>query len=298
MNTNIFADHLVEIPQVIALRLQLALIAGDDRAGYIERRVERDGLYEPAFLPTVEAVEGARELWPLLSECRDNVFVGVCPRARKPGSGVNGCGKDADVVRAWTLWADCDTPEAIENLERFEYQPSLVVSSGAGVHAYWQLDRPAPAEKVRQANRRLAYRLGSDPVATNPSRILRMVGSWNVKRRKTVIATHLEPVAYDPGELVDHLPDHPADQPRPEKRHVSFLPGVSTETRLAGPLRRLRAAIEGERNNILFWAARCALEGGVDEGEARVLLREAALDAGLEEREITGTLASAWRAVA
>jgi hypothetical protein len=79
------------------------------------------------------------------------------------------------VARAWALWADLDTAESVANLQRFDHEPSLLVSSGGGVHAYWQLDRPAPVELIKRSNRRIAYRLGADPAATNPARILRLL---------------------------------------------------------------------------------------------------------------------------
>jgi hypothetical protein len=289
-----------EIPQDVALRLQLALIAGNDRAAYIEARSRKDGKYVARFCDTARVADAAHQLWSsgVLSDRTADLFVGVCPRVRKPGSGLKGCGTDADVARAWALWADLDTAESVANLQGFDHEPSLLVSSGGGVHAYWQLDRPAPVELIKRANRRIAYRLGADPAATNPARILRMIGSWNVKRGKVVVATHLEPIAYRPGELVDHLDDHPKDRPRQPRRNVLYLPGVSAEERLSGPLRRLRAASKGERNNMLFWASCVARDEVGDSAEAHELLRAAALAVGLDQDRIEGTIASAWRSVA
>lgn len=287
------------VPQDIAARLQLALIAGVERDAYVELRLEHEGRFTSAFCATKRLDEGARRLEDWSNDRSYNVFIGVCPRIRKPGSGEGGAGTDADVARAWCFWADIDGAEAIANLKLFEHPPSLIVHSGGEhhVHAYWQLSEPAPAEKIKRANRRIAYRLGADPKATNPSRILRVVGSWNVKRDRPVVCSDLELVAYRPGELVNHLPDHPADVPR-EKPNVTYLPGISTEERLSGPLRRLRAAAKGERNSLLYWAARVACEEADDHAEARELLRQAALESGLDEREVRGTIASAWRAVA
>jgi Bifunctional DNA primase/polymerase, N-terminal len=73
-----------------------------------------------------------------------------------------------------------------------------------------------------------------------------------------------------------HRPEHSAERP-------------TDASRLAGWVARLP---EGNRNDGLFWAANRALESGLtDLGE----LAEAARKTGLEEREITRTLASARR---
>jgi hypothetical protein len=55
----------------------------------------------------------------------------------------------------------------------------------------------------------------------------------------------------------------------------------------------------GERNALLYWAARRVAEhaagGTLDEAGARAALRQAALDAGLNEFEVERTLDSALR---
>jgi hypothetical protein len=56
---------------------------------------------------------------------RTDVYVGCAPRTRRHG------GRDA-VRRALVLWADCDGDDAVQALERFEPQPSIVVASGTG----------------------------------------------------------------------------------------------------------------------------------------------------------------------
>ena len=78
--------------------------------------------------------------------------------------------------------------------------------------------------------------------------------------------------------------------PRPERGFLSAAGARPADpSRLAGWVARLA---EGNRNDGLFWAASRALESGVtDLGE----LAEAARQTGLDEREITRTLASALR---
>src|SRR3954454_13104155 len=86
---------------------------------------------------------------------RTDVYVGCAPRTRRHG------GRDA-VERAFVLWADCDGEAAVEALERFDPQPSIVIASGTGsnCHAYWPLTEPLAADEVERANRRLAHPRG------------------------------------------------------------------------------------------------------------------------------------------
>ena len=55
---------------------------------------------------------------------------------------------------------------------------------------------------------------------------------------------------------------------------------------------------EGNRNRALFWAACRAAEAGIAEVDARATLGPAAARTGLDEREISATLASAYRTTA
>jgi hypothetical protein len=77
--------------------------------------------------------------------------------------------------------------------------------------------------------------------------------------------------------------------PQPQHRTEHSAERPTDASRLAGWVARLP---EGNRNDGLFWAANRALESGLtDLGE----LAEAARTTGLDEREITRTLASARR---
>jgi hypothetical protein len=100
---------------------------------------------------------------------RTDVYVGCAPRTRRRG------GRDA-VQRAFVLWADCDGDDAVQALEHFEPQPSIVVASGTGnnCHAYWPLSEPLARDELEQANCKLAHALGADPASADAARILRV----------------------------------------------------------------------------------------------------------------------------
>ena len=98
-----------------------------------------------------QAAERILELAP-----RAHVYVGVAPRVRAGGSG-------RDVERLWSLWADCDTPEAVARMEAFQPAPAIIVESGSGgAHGYWPLVRPLSPGDAARANRRLARTLGAE----------------------------------------------------------------------------------------------------------------------------------------
>jgi len=139
---------------------------------------------------------------------RTDVYVGCAPRTRRHG------GRDA-VERAFVLWADCDGEEAVAALADFQPAPPILIASGtrSNCHIYWPLIEPAARDEVERANRRLAFALGADPVATDASRILRVPGTNSWKHDPP---TAVEAVRHDThrrftvDEVVGSLADPPA----------------------------------------------------------------------------------------
>jgi len=111
----------------------------------------------------------------------------------------NGRGKEADVERIHTLWADADGKRdgvysqdaKRETLQRLELtvklglmpKPSALVDSGGGWQPYWFLNAPAEGDdlpQVKALNARIAKLLGGDPVQ-DLSHVLRVPGTMNRK---------------------------------------------------------------------------------------------------------------------
>lgn len=198
-----------------ALRVQLgAIVTPRPRGGFLEVRwrLARGGMgrmFHPA-----ERVNAAMQTI-LAVGAKTDVYVGVAPRTRQEGTA-------AAVERTHLLWADLDSPDALERLGAFPHRPTLLVASGTGCHAYWTLRDPGGLEArwIAQANRRLAYALAGDPRSCDPARILRPIGTGN---HKTSPARRVELVgfaftAYDVRELVGDLPDPPDAKPAPKPR--------------------------------------------------------------------------------
>lgn len=68
------------------------------------------------------------------------------------------------------FWRDKGLPE-----------PSLQVATRKSVHTYWVLSNLLPVEQWRKLQADLLAYTGSDPTLKNPSRVMRLSGSWHVK---------------------------------------------------------------------------------------------------------------------
>lgn len=274
------------IPQRDALRLQLAMIAGNEPAtSFIEIR-PLDPPGRQVFVPVRQYAKAMAEI-ERLNE-RHQVYLGATPRTRQAGT--------ADAVeRVWCLWADCDTPEAVARLRKFRPWPTMVNRSGSAgrLHAWWAQSSPLSPTAAEFANKRLAYALGADRAATDRARIMRPIGSLNKKTdppaRVECVRCELE--TFTAAEVVGHLPDPP--DLRSVRRPAGPPASVPSDAALAGLVRTVREAQPGQRNNLLFWASCRLQDHGLDDAAACEALRQAALDAGLPEHEVTRTIASA-----
>lgn len=121
-----------------------------------------------------------------------NIYAGVNPRKAK---GISG---DDSVLFARCLFADFDDILPGDGCGPSEFvlmrideaglpPPTLVISSGHGVHTYWRLSEPVKdLDKWKQLQDRLICALESDKSIKNPERIMRMPGFMNVKREPHV----------------------------------------------------------------------------------------------------------------
>jgi RepB DNA-primase from phage plasmid len=279
------------IPQDDALRLQLAMLSGNEPASsYLELRpLDREGKpSQRAFLPARDISGAMAQIKSLASHL--NVFIGAAPRVRQEGTA-------AAIERVWALWVDCDSQAAVTALRGFRPLPTVVICSGTGenMHGWWALRQPIRPEWARRANRRLALALGADPAATDPARIMRPAGTLNFKHDPpaAVVCVRVELDVFLMRDVVGSLADSP-EYVRSERPSTPPLPGGLPA--LDSLARVVRDAETGNRNNALFWAAARAREhvnaGTLAEGQVREALRDAALATGLGEIEVERTLSS------
>lgn len=160
--------------ELIELRFIESWISGGKKRSRVVRRAE--------WLRRREFVSRHCEINELARQAWANVYFGVCPRPTKGDS------RDEDIQTVRCLWADVDDVTAAEAFERWKTaevpSPSIVVSSGSGIHGYWLLDRDIRSREQRSwvtAMLPYFYRsFGGDHVQ-NLSRILRVPGTLNFK---------------------------------------------------------------------------------------------------------------------
>jgi hypothetical protein len=157
---------------------------------------------------------------------------------------------------------------------------------------------PTRTYETRSAGLHLYYRDG-DSIGCSSGRICRGIdtrggGGYAIHWFAAGFGCHdHSPPAPWPQCLRDALAPPP---PRPEPRHAGPLPA---EAAIAGIVRRVATAAEGERNALLFWAACRLLERGLRHAEVEALLLHTARATGLPDSEIRRTITSAQgRAVA
>jgi hypothetical protein len=122
----------------------------------------------------------------------------------------------------------------LEHIKRLRYQPSALVSSGGGVHAYWLLKEPLATqdhmERIEAALRQLADIVAGDLAVCEVARVLRMPGSHNTKRgeHKPVEIIELHPERrYNIEELEDWLSEQSPIMLR-KKRAQAMPAGAAT----------------------------------------------------------------------
>jgi len=118
-----------------------------------------------------------------------NIYAGANPRRAR---GISG---DEGVLLARCLFVDFDDILPGDGCGPSEFalmrideaglpSPTMVISSGHGVHAYWRLFEPVDdLGRWRQLQERLIAALASDKSIKNPERIMRLPGFLNVKRK-------------------------------------------------------------------------------------------------------------------
>lgn len=224
-----------------------------------------------------------------------NIYVGVNPRRNYGDRKADG------VTGARCFVVDFDDGATIETVLLILAtaglpKPSMIVSSGHGIHVYWFLKSLMEDMKLwTRYQKALIGRLGSDPIIHDPPRIIRLPGTANFKSDPVVPCEILANTGhkYDPAEVIE--PIHEETRPAPSGP-------VTPARREEWGQRMSRAtlaflavgAAEGGRNKALFDAA-CDFAGnGVSQSEADSVLRPPALACGLEGWEVDQAMNSAY----
>ncbi|MBX0359158.1 hypothetical protein [Halobacillus sp. Nhm2S1] len=154
--------------------------------GFIEVRIMKGSQMNDRRFIEVEDLEEhlVHRLIETGSVSNTNVYFGVTTRGQKEG-------KEKNIKDVPGLWVDIDPKhsnkeDAIQKVNNLPTPPSVIISSGNGIHAYFKFDTPfiISSEKDREQIKELTQRIHKYTNADDTSdlpRLLRMPGSWNYK---------------------------------------------------------------------------------------------------------------------
>jgi hypothetical protein len=155
------------------------------------------------------------DLWPWVTALQAQgagVFCTV--NATKPGKRTA-----ADVVAIRALFCDFDGVEP----PPWHLQPSMVIQSGHGKHAYWLVDG-CPVDGFSVAQKRLALHYGSDLKVHDLPRVMRLPGTLHQKddAPRMVEILHLQREVYPVAVVLEGIaamPEPPRRPREPERLH-------------------------------------------------------------------------------
>ena len=172
-----FLSALFQREELIELRFIESWLSRSKKRSRVVRAAE--------WLRPDEVIARHGDLTAFARRERANIYFGVCPRAQV------GDADDRSIQTVRCIWCDVDHVTVEEVRRRWTEagipRPSIVVSSGSGVHAYWLLQQDLTSHAERSILGAMLpnfYRsFGGDHVQ-NLSRILRLPGTVNYKHAR------------------------------------------------------------------------------------------------------------------
>jgi len=228
-------NHITDKEQFIIVASdffnELFEMSFNSECGNIEIRT-----FKPAtqnfFKSEMDAANHAYQLW----QDGIDVYFGVNPRT---GNG----GKKENVHYLGAFHAEIDygktghkkeSPsetyeEALNIIQSFTLEPTVIIHSGGGFHCYWVLSNPVKVSDIginvlESINKALSEKLGGDRGTHDISRVLRIPGTFNFKipdnpRPVTLISNNHKKYS-----LKDFEQFISADKPKPANKVVSQQP--------------------------------------------------------------------------
>ncbi len=183
----------------------------------------------------------------IAKERRLDAYLGINPRSHAKGT------TDDETLLARCLFVDWDGVKRGDTEGRMYGAgvplPTAYVESGGGYHAYWRLADPLTDLGLwTRVQKAMIKALGSDRVIHNPSRVMRMPGSWSFKRGAECRLIYVNDNEYS----LDEFPD-----PEPERATVAVKAAEGEKLPLTKPTLSfcIEGAGAGSRNDALFKAA-------------------------------------------
>jgi hypothetical protein len=231
------------------------------------------------------------------------IYFAPCLRREKKGSA-----EAAALLPAVWIDIDCDGEQkqsiaALERLRTFDAQPSAIIDSGGGLHAYWLLDAPltldeSSRKQVADILHGLFNALGGDPgYVKSVASVMRLPGSVNTKaERGGVVATILE---LHPDRRYS-LSAFAWLESQPQIERLGSLKVITLNGNGHHPLPTrtedylAAGATEGSRNTELFQAACQLRDAGHSQSDAETQLVPRYIADGCREQEAIKTIRSAY----
>lgn len=124
----------------------------------------------------------------------------------------------ADIVALPAVFVDVDNPSEVtlKQLRTMQPEPSCIVFSGGGYHAYWWLDEPlTDMVLAHHLLNGLAQLTGGDSLS--PAQILRLVGSHNTKLERNKALCHVIALNDKRYPIETFTPLLPQPEPKPRR---------------------------------------------------------------------------------
>jgi hypothetical protein len=224
-----------------------------------------------------------------------DMYFGANPRAELWGSTAE------DVKMARCLYADFDGGTTIEQArlswrDNLIPEPTVIVATGGGVHAWWRLSEPCLDMDLHCAYQKaLASRLGSDRCIHDAPRLMRLPGFVNTKYDH-------KPLCYVASLDTDNtysLSDFPDPTERESERVSVVVPPVpKSMSNLSHRFLNEGYVMPAGRRQTVFTVACDLAARSWDEGDAVKVIEERAQTLGLSEfdfKDLSRQIANAFK---
>lgn len=212
-------------------------------------------------------------------------------------------GKALDAIWISALWVDVDVSgeTGYQQLTTNMIPPSIILYTGGGWHGYWLLTEPLAItdenrDMVKRTLKGMAIACGGDTKVADFARIMRLPGTVNTKpnRGQTCIVHHFIPGRYHYADMELGYAPFAAPAIPQVNRDLPIEASAGMPSWVEKYLNS--GAIQGERNNTAYAAARALLDNGFSSAETERLIISRAVSDGLTDQEITTLLNSAHNA--
>ena len=274
---------------------------------FFDMLFEPDDLVEVRFLPPMKTKSNQWFLYPggLVHDFeeiedrnkRQDVYFGVNPRSDR-----NGRAESIKTCRCIVADFDHTTPDAAMETIRASGlpDPTILLNSGHGAHAYWRLEDPIDPQQWRSVQRGIIELLKCDDKIHDLPRIMRMPGTSHYAKHKAgTPRTFCEFVfnrktVHDIEDIVRHLPVAKIEYDGGE------VPSLPEGER--GPLPTwaktflVEGATSGDRNSKCFGVACCMKGAGWSIEDAKTMILAAAerCDPPMDQGEALQAIKSAY----